>query len=581
MASDVRAGAAYVELLLRDKKFLKGLDNAGQKLRSWGKGIATFGAGVTAVGAAMAGSLAAVAKHFADAGSKLYDMSQRTNESVETLEMLAYAAEQTGTSIELIEKAVHKARKEGKSFQDLASIVASMETPAKQSQKAIELFGTRIGPALVPLLRDLPKLRDRFNELGIGMGSAAAARADALGDMFADLRAVIMSAVNSVGNALVPSLLSAMEYITNVVIRTRNWIDANKELVATVLKMSAVLVGAGSAITGFGIGLQVSGVALSGMVSMIKAIGVGLSALLSPIGLVTVAVAGLASWFATSTDWGRKMVVSLAGWFGELRDIAVSAFRGISDSLAAGDFALAAKVAWSGIVLAWLEGTKEIRAMWIEFKAEFLQITLDIVTGVQILWYAMINALKSGWNGFTRWLLDALATVEIFLGVSESKKARLLNEIYQREAAARKSQFALDKQFEESARKALSDRIAAGEDIVRQTSREVKGRQEALAAAKDELAALRQQASTARHSGISSAPSFDPGSFNLSSASVKQQVFGTFSAAALAAQGGGGGDSLTARMERAIKKVQDEQWEREQRYYDRAIRRLMDGGGLT
>ena len=86
--ADIKAGSAYVELLLKDSAFVKGLRSAGTKLKNFGTGVAGIGASITAAGAAITAPLAAMVNQFLAAGDELDKMRQRTGISVEALSEL-------------------------------------------------------------------------------------------------------------------------------------------------------------------------------------------------------------------------------------------------------------------------------------------------------------------------------------------------------------------------------------------------------------------------------------------------------------------------------------------------------------
>src|SRR5690349_23376926 len=104
--SDIIAGRASVELLLKNSAFLKGLRASSDKLKSFGKATAAIGAGVTAAGTAIVGPLLAAANHFAEVGSNLNDMSARTGVSAQALSELGHAADMTGGTMEGVEKGI-------------------------------------------------------------------------------------------------------------------------------------------------------------------------------------------------------------------------------------------------------------------------------------------------------------------------------------------------------------------------------------------------------------------------------------------------------------------------------------------
>jgi hypothetical protein len=61
-ASSIRAGSAYVELLLKDKDFQDGLKRASDRLKAWGRSVAIVGGVVLAAGAAITVPLLAMVK---------------------------------------------------------------------------------------------------------------------------------------------------------------------------------------------------------------------------------------------------------------------------------------------------------------------------------------------------------------------------------------------------------------------------------------------------------------------------------------------------------------------------------------
>jgi hypothetical protein len=72
---------------------------------------------------------------------------------------------------------------------------------------------------------------------------------------------------------------------------------------------------------------------------------------------------------------------------------------------------------------------------------------------------------------------------------------------------------------------------------------------DALEKAKAELKALREKTAEERKQrGLGKGPNFEPGALNLGGGAIKNQIFGTFSAAALAAAGGTGGASPAKEM---------------------------------
>jgi hypothetical protein len=500
---------------------------------------------------------------FEQSGSALFDMAQRTNKSVEVLQELGYAAEQTGTSMAVIEKAINKARSEGKNFEEMAAQIASIQDPALQSQKAIELFGVRLGAQLVPMLRDLPELQKQFRELGLGMSGRDAAAADDLGDSFLDLRLVIKSARDAIGSALAPTVTTATKAITRIALTIRDWVKENRELFVSALKIGVVVMGVGAVITAIGTGMVIAGASIAAFSTLLGVAATVISAIVSPIGLVVAGLIGLSTWFATSTEWGRQFVQTLMGYFGTLLDTAKETFGGIADALAAGDLALAAKVAWAGIQLEWLQGTNWIREKWADFKDFYLRTTTEVVYKAMELWTNLSSYAVGIWTKMETKSRSIGESIGHWLTRSSDPDLRR-----DQDAA---HEVAL-KQIEEEG-KARINAVAIGRDNslaeidaareaaqgTRDTAfnKETADREKALADAKSELAALKEKAAVKRkEKELGKGPEFKPGAFNLGSGAVEAKVFGSFSAASLTAGGGGGtqqkllDETKEARMER-------------------------------
>ena len=110
-AKSVCAGAAFVELFADDSALQKGLKKAEQSVKQFGVSVGKIGASLAGIGAAITAPLIAATNIFADTGSELNDMADRTGVSVEALSALGFAAQQTGTDMATVEGAVRRMQK--------------------------------------------------------------------------------------------------------------------------------------------------------------------------------------------------------------------------------------------------------------------------------------------------------------------------------------------------------------------------------------------------------------------------------------------------------------------------------------
>lgn len=592
--ADILAGRAAVELLLKDNQFSKGITAAGQRLKSFGRGVSIFGAAIAGAGASITAPILAAVHSVVEYGSELKVLSERTGLTVESMAELRYAAEQTGGSLEAVEKALLFAGKKGfdpRKFDEIAAKLSAIDDPAKRLKETFKIFGRGAGP-IIPMLEKLPELRKEARDLGLVMDAKTATAAHKLHNAFNTLGRVVGGTKNAIGAALIPTVQSAVEWLQRIAISVREWVRANKELFVTAFKIGVVLTVVGTAIATLGGVIAASGFALIGINGVLGLMAGLFTALISPIGLAVAAVAGLATWFATSTTWGQQMVQSLAGWFGQLKDIAVEAFGGIADALSGGNLALAAEIAWQGLLTAFLKATEGIRVAWAGVGNGIVNVMKTVAVAVEGAWSGIAYSMKAVWaslvaesktigeqighnisrdQGESVESLDrkiaavkeGLKTADATIGAAGAKT---LEDLEQRRKSAKilgeKGQRELQEDQDREHNKALGrikkehdarqDSIAAelqakldalkNVDLTGGSSAaDIAKAKSAAAEAQTKLDALRKQAAgEAKNAKLGAADPFKVAQVP-SAQALKQKVFGTFSAAAFAAGGGSGG----------------------------------------
>jgi hypothetical protein len=451
-AQGIRAGAAFVELSLKDNRLRAGLQAASQRLKAFGAGVTAIGAKIAGFGSLLLAPLAATTKVFADMGDKLAKMSARTGISVEALSELAFAAEQSGADMETLETGIRKMQQTfvdaaggGKAARDsldllaltvedlarlspdeqfklIADRLSQIRDPALRTALAMELFG-KSGTQLLPLMaggaKGIEELQEQARKLGLTMSTEDAKAAEAFGDTLSNLWKVITRAVVAIGSALVPVLQDVAESITGVAVKVGEWIRRNAGLVVTVFKVTAAVIalGAGIAVVGtvistLGTILGLAAGAFTVVSTVVGVLGTVLAALLSPIGLVIGAVAALAAFILKATGVGAQALSWLGDRFNGLRDTAVAAWQGIGDALAAGDIGLAAKILWLTLRMEFQKGINWIQARWLEFKGFFVEVfqsavfavarfLTDAWAGLQVAWVETTTFLANAWTNFT------------------------------------------------------------------------------------------------------------------------------------------------------------------------------------
>jgi hypothetical protein len=272
-AAGIRAGRAFVEIGTDQTLFDRGIKAVRASMQRLSASAATIGRSLSSgFGAAngalktMAGGLlntrtliasavgsaglGMLAKTFADAGSDLDDMAQRTGATVEELSALGFAAKMSGTDIGTVEKAIRKLQQSGKgisgatatqSLMVYADQIAAIADPAKQTAMAIEIFG-KSGASLLPMLKggsaNMAALAAEAQQLGIVMSGEDAAAAAQLGDVFDKLSMASQGLIRSLGAALAPTLIELGQSIISAMSTVSQFINENRDLVASLFSVS-------------------------------------------------------------------------------------------------------------------------------------------------------------------------------------------------------------------------------------------------------------------------------------------------------------------------------------------------------
>jgi len=451
-ARGIRAGRAFVELFADDSKLVRGLRRAEKRLKAFGDRIRNLGLKIAGLGAAMLAPLLGATKAFGSMGDQVAKMAKRTGLSVEALSELRFVASQTGTSLEALETGLRRMQRSiydagrglstqtdaladlGLKYKDLkglaperqfkllADAISRVEDPTRKAALAQALFG-RAGTQLLPMFaqgaKGIETLQKEARRLGLTMSSEDAKAAEDFTDALDSLWKVVKMGVFRVGAALAPVLQDIAETITGVATKVGEWIQANREIIITVMKVAAAVVAGGIAlaalgtvISGLGSTLGVLITVVTGVGVVFKLLGAVIAFLVSPIGLVIAAVAALGAYLVYATGAGGKALTWLGEKFGVLKDDALEAYQGIADALAAGDISLAAKVLWLTLKMEWTRGVNFLEKAWLNFRNFFIKIGYDAWHGllavVEIVWHALevgwietVAFLGKAWTKFT------------------------------------------------------------------------------------------------------------------------------------------------------------------------------------
>ena len=189
---------------------------------------------------------------------------------------------------------------------------------------------------------------------------------------------------------------------------TTKWLRANHDTVGGVVKVAAgaaaVAVGVGTAAVAVG----EAGHVLHGIGHAAGAAAGLLGAVVNPITLIGGALAaGVYAW-VEYTDSGKAAAADIARVAGDIFETVKETIGGISDAIAAGDLALAGKVAFAGLKVAALGGilgiSEAVGGVWGNFIGKLgAQIAGGDFAGA---WTTTVKGMAAIWDGFTGGIVD-------------------------------------------------------------------------------------------------------------------------------------------------------------------------------
>ena len=278
----IKAGAAYVELFLRDG-LTKGLRAASTRLKAWGGAMQSIGTRIAAIGGIVTAPIMLAVRSVVEFGSAITKTAVRTGLSVEALSSLGFAAERSGADLETLEvgfrgmaKSLFKAEEGSKravkmlekfglplktlramspeeQFLALADVLAKIENPTTRAGLAMQLFG-RAGFKLIPMLAKgragIAALQQEAGTLGRTMSTEDAQAATALAGSWGRLKSIMTGVRNVIGSAVVPTILQASNAVKQWGIRVVGFVKNNREMIVTLFKTALAVTAIGTGLGG-------------------------------------------------------------------------------------------------------------------------------------------------------------------------------------------------------------------------------------------------------------------------------------------------------------------------------------------
>lgn len=344
----IKIGEAFVELITDGRKLTAGLNDAEKQVvastNAMSQKFKAVGTIMTTVGGVITAAFTAIIYKTVQAGDELWDMSQRTGIAVEKLSALGYAAKQSGTDMGTVETSLKflaramadtaagtgaaqkifnqlgiavkdtagNLRPTVEVMKEVATAIAGMTNETEQVNIATELFGSRMGTQILPMLKlggaGIEELMKKAEELGIVFSAKDAMAADEFKDKMNDLKDVLGAAGRDIANVLIPPLIDFMKWATDIVKKIRDWGEAHKPLIDLLIKTA----------TGLGVLSLGLGTAFLAFVKIIPAIQATQTALLTlasggTYGLIITAVIAFVAAYKTNFGGIKTITDTIIG----------------------------------------------------------------------------------------------------------------------------------------------------------------------------------------------------------------------------------------------------------------------------
>ena len=348
-----------------DQALDESVNMAESRSADYGAAIGTIGTASIAAGGAITGALGAMALGWAASGDELDKMSERTGVNVTELDRMKFILEQNGAELNTFEMAqrnmiralddaadgtgrnaealerlgldYHELREMSpeEQFKTIAFAIGDVEDHTERSALAMEMFGSRVGTKLLPMINAgeeaFDALGQRAEELGLHTDESAQQAAD-FTDTMNELKHAFQGAMITIGPFVAEMLIPFIEKTIDAVVATVEWMQENEALSSAITKLTAVV---GAALLAFGLVAKI----VMPIVALFKAVAVvaaAFGAVLSgpvvlAIGAVVAAGAALYIFWDEIVGIAQGMWDGLKAAFEAGRDIIIAVWDALVD----------------------------------------------------------------------------------------------------------------------------------------------------------------------------------------------------------------------------------------------------------
>lgn len=258
----------------------------------------------------------------------------------------------------------------------------------------------------------------------------------------------------AIGTAVLPQIISGVQWTTNFASTVATFIQRNPELIQQLFSIGK----------GFAIGA-------AGAAAIATAVGF----VMSPMGAAAVAVGVLSAAFPTLWAMAAPYLGNVTSAVQELGAGFDLVWGGIMNALAAGNLGLAAEVAWAGLLVAWETGIDAADQKWREWSGAIADVIDTGLTEARVKLDEWFPGFEKGFSSSMAFLEDAwTVTVNSFLGIWDTIQRQLSKSILYL-ASLFDSSFNIDAAYTEIDQqfdKKLAQRTSGQDDLLAKREKE-------------------------------------------------------------------------------------------------------------
>jgi hypothetical protein len=218
----------------------------------------------------------------------------------------------------------------------------------------------------------------------------------------------------AIGKAVLPVVGKLAQYFLKLVMWTKEWVDAHKNLILWVGIIGSLFLGVGGIIVGLGVGIQVMGFMLSTVATIllaIKAIWIGIAAVVAFISANFWSIVAVLGVIVVATTMLLHTFTAITRGLGDLLGWLQITGQAIWKAFSTGRFELAWKLFFNMLKLGWEYVVLGVQKTSAAITNALLGAITWTVTGIRNAFDATWSYLKQGWWSVQESILQGVEAI--------------------------------------------------------------------------------------------------------------------------------------------------------------------------